>query len=1309
MEESSMQLRASQATAEKEHVKLKIEALKRTLDSHLVRLNSVLNGPDVNFDRLASAIQALDVDVRAKLAESGDLLEAVPSDGTYEVLRNSLNETQKRCKDLNDEMLRVADANEELHNSLRSLKATNRRLVEEVQKQTEELSTLTQQRLGDMEKLSKQEETFSREKATWAQEAQRTLEAEQRRLDEAFTEMQEALTGRLDSCWRKAATAKAKAEGLRGSQRQLKSDVQSFAHAFSQGLKAVERELLERIAAEEKKMRLELNRLQDLEHGLEVRIKAEREVRSNEVQSWRSRHAALATDLEALITRRDQEVFELQSKVNLAISNREAQESSAKQERAALQEKAEALSKDVALVEAVCSRTCLVKATTARLVTYVDGLLRLGCTAWTALRMQWAECFYVSGNAGFCKCEGKDPSEEAFRRCEEEQRPFLLSGFAGLEFFSWWRDEVLRRYGDEVVYFVEACGLTSRRALMESSLKVFAAECEKLSDRSRFAYLQSEMVSEKDPQLVELLWRNLPGVLPTGPDKDVFRSWPMKLAPAALSLLVAGAGARTPLRRSGLEAPQWFLCLTGRMRLKMLPDERCESGRLAPLAPKQEAFGLVDEAGKPLFTLCEHRVSEVDLFAAERLEPSAAADLDAFGPDLARFPEAATLPKALEVLLLPGELVVVSPGWWVQCYCDEACWAVHSQYARGPGLERLLDSMLSFAAVPKEEIFGFDALPPAEKADVALAAVLEQSGRGPGRTLLARLRSLDAAQGVEKKAPVPSAGGGCGVCGRPATTRSETLVARTSQGMRGTAEEKFAAMIQTARRKASQLEGRLALVQGERDRLQASVDTLRQRVHDSDEALGEAVRSNEALRQQMEVQRLDAQTANEQDLKLCREMFQQRMDTQAGHHQAEQVDLRSRIRGLEDVVGLKAGKIQVLREALAEKSQVRESLQRDVAMWKAQHELAAKMRADVEKDYESFKEEFLGRKLREKQEEHQMLLAKQADLESRRAELAEEAQKLDRECQEREQAEALRAQSVAELRREVVAEAERTKSNLLEVENALASAKAEAAAAQQQLSERKDSLEQELARLTSECDAERRELERRIQAEKASCESLHQEAERLRQEQAATYKAAMEVPSEQLLTLEGSISEIQHSADLELSSLRQKSEKLRVRTEELEAELQRKQARLAQTEQEVQEGSRRLNALKAKNRQSVEALQKEKSRKAEELRQLQRSIAAKSSRLQKAEARRSPPRRSPEPARPSPASGRFTRPGEDLTTSFDRSRWDSLLMEDTDLRRCLNEQRSTTRQLQEMEKGLHRSLANMEDRASDLRRGLRQP
>ena len=94
-----------------------------------------------------------------------------------------------------------ADANEELHGSLRSMKGTNRRLVEEVQKQTEELSDLTQKRLQEMEKLSKQEEFFSREKATWAHEAQNALEEERRRLDKDFCEMKGALSEKLDRCW----------------------------------------------------------------------------------------------------------------------------------------------------------------------------------------------------------------------------------------------------------------------------------------------------------------------------------------------------------------------------------------------------------------------------------------------------------------------------------------------------------------------------------------------------------------------------------------------------------------------------------------------------------------------------------------------------------------------------------------------------------------------------------------------------------------------------------------------------------------------------------------------------------------------------------------------------------------------------------------------------------------------------------------------------------------------------------------------------------------------------------------------------
>ncbi|CAJ1352112.1 unnamed protein product [Effrenium voratum] len=183
----------------------------------------------------------------------------------------------------------------------------------------------------------------------------------------------------------------------------------------------------------------------------------------------------------------------------------------------------------------------------------------------------------------------------------------------------------------------------------------------------------------------------------------------------------------------------------------------------------------------------------------------------------------------------------------------------------------------------------------------------------------------------------------------------------------------------------------------------------------------------------MELQRLDAQTACERDLKMWRDKFQQHLEDQdEEQHRVEQAEVARRIKALEEVLGSKAGKIQALREALAEKSKARESLGRDVKMWKAQYELAARMKGDVEKDVAHFKEEFLGRRMREKQEEYDALRRKQADLEARKTQLGEEAQKLEREIQAQEAQDAARAMGVADLRREVVAEAERTKANLTE-------------------------------------------------------------------------------------------------------------------------------------------------------------------------------------------------------------------------------------------------------------------------------------
>jgi len=345
----------AQATSEKESAKIELEALKRTVDSHLLRLNGVLNAGDVSYDRLSGAIQAFDSDLRGRLDGDATALLERPgnSEGTYEVLRHSLNDAQRRCQVLNGDMLRVADANEELMSTLKTLKGTNKRLVEEVQKQTEELSNLTQQRLLDTENLARLEEAFKQEQALWQQEAARCIEDEQARCNQEFTKMRDQLTSQLDECWHQAKTIAGKASQVRTQQAQLKAEVQGFSGTVTMNLKKLERELLDRISSTSRRLQNEQSKLRDVEHNLQVKLRAEKEVRENETEAWRARHKTLASELEDLIARRDREVSDLQVKIEATNSTREAEAAAFRKDRAAMHDKTEVLVKDVALLEAM--------------------------------------------------------------------------------------------------------------------------------------------------------------------------------------------------------------------------------------------------------------------------------------------------------------------------------------------------------------------------------------------------------------------------------------------------------------------------------------------------------------------------------------------------------------------------------------------------------------------------------------------------------------------------------------------------------------------------------------------------------------------------------------------------------------------------------------------------------------------------------------------------------------------------------------------------------------------------------------------
>jgi len=883
----------AQATTEKESAKIELESLKRIVDSHLMRLNSIIGTADVNYERLGAAIQSFDTDLRGRLDGDSTLLGVGSSEGTYEVLRHSLNDAQRRCQVLNGDMLRVADANEELMSTLKTLKGTNKRLIEEVQKQTEELSNLTQQRLLDMENLSRLEEAFRHQQAQWQVEAQRCIEDEQRRCSEEFNKMRDQLTGQIDECWHQAKAVASKAGNIRTLQGHLKAEVQVFSETTGMNLKKLERELLERIASTSKRLHAEQTKLRDVEHNLQVKLRTEKEVRENETEAWRQRHKTLAAELKDLIAKRDAEVSELEAKIEKTSATREAEAEQMKRDRAALHEKVEVLVKDVALMEA---------------------------------------------------------------------------------------------------------------------------------------------------------------------------------------------------------------------------------------------------------------------------------------------------------------------------------------------------------------------------------------------------------------------------------------------------------MMQTARRKGLQLEAHLAQAEAERDRLQYTADTLRQQIRESDEALSEAVRSNEALREQMEIQRLDAQSANERDLKTCRDMFEKRLEVTAQGYVAEQQELAKRIKTYEEQIGLKAGELQAVRESLAEKIRHRDALQRDVQMWKAQHELAAKMKADVDREFSQFRQDCLGGELRKLQEQHDELTTKKAELELRRTAIIEEAQDVQQAVKAREIANAERAKAIADQERMTADEIQRTKGSLMEAEAGLAAAKAEAAALTQQMNERRDSLEQDLTRLMADQEAEKREFERKIQAERLNCDSLRDSYEKLRVEHNNSYKAACEGPVQQISALEGAISEIQRSSDAELAGLRQKSEKLRLRVDELEGELSRVQAKLASTEQEVQEGTSRINFAKANHRAAKEALEREKQLKQDEVQQVQRSILQKTEQLKaltrQGEDQRRRMLRDIEDAKAAKAKqaaeadlrlqtlkSEYASALEDKelqsrsilepASSLSRDRIDNLARENETLRRYMSDTSHAAHHIQDVGSQMQKTLASMEDRAAELRRELR--
>eukprot|EP00392_Amoebophrya_sp_AT5.2_P008988 g9016.t1 len=184
-----MHQRISQESTEKESYKMDVAQLRRVVELHMRQLGTLAatQWSGDAFNRFKNSIKTFDGEIKGRCALSeaelrqmkhtnSDSLHQDAQQRSYDVLRTSLLEAQKRCQSYNENMLRVAHANDELAQTLNTVKNTNKRLVDQLQYQQDEVSQLVSQRILDEEKMEYLKGHFGKEQDSWRGEIGKKLD-----------------------------------------------------------------------------------------------------------------------------------------------------------------------------------------------------------------------------------------------------------------------------------------------------------------------------------------------------------------------------------------------------------------------------------------------------------------------------------------------------------------------------------------------------------------------------------------------------------------------------------------------------------------------------------------------------------------------------------------------------------------------------------------------------------------------------------------------------------------------------------------------------------------------------------------------------------------------------------------------------------------------------------------------------------------------------------------------------------------------------------------------------------------------------
>lgn len=323
--------------------------LSRVLDGHARHLAGALNvaedclaGGDTStaFERLLQSIQSFSDDVGNQLQRIPEepLLEASSfNDGataSYNKLRQSLSLSQKKSQALNEDMMRLANDNEELLSAMQTVKATNRRLIDKIQSQNEEVGRLTRQRLDDEQRFEDLRQTQEAEKTKWVQEMEQQLRAAEGEAEAAYQARRKHLVEKLTRVKEGLRSASTKLAGLRSMQSTVLTDVKASCASFKDDLLIrLGQELQDRVRAQCESDAQHVDELEDDAHAMRAKLHIETQTRKEEGEAWEARDRELVADNQKLAAQAAEEHGKIRAEIETAHSTREMEARAGEQER----------------------------------------------------------------------------------------------------------------------------------------------------------------------------------------------------------------------------------------------------------------------------------------------------------------------------------------------------------------------------------------------------------------------------------------------------------------------------------------------------------------------------------------------------------------------------------------------------------------------------------------------------------------------------------------------------------------------------------------------------------------------------------------------------------------------------------------------------------------------------------------------------------------------------------------------------------------------------------------------------------------